>query len=395
MPIVDLLYAGPATEAVAPDGKATLGPVAGVVAIDIEGGPAFVEAVVRVWEAGDAVLPLDPRLPVTWRTALVAALEPTAVIEADGEPRSLAGRPTERGDALVMPTSGTTGAPKGVVLTHEALRFAAYASTTYLGVEADSRWLACLPLHHIGGFSVVSRALICETGLVVHPAFDAADVELAALAGATHVSLVPTALGRIDAGLFRRILLGGSAIPADRPPNTVATYGMTESGAGVVYDGLPLNGVGLMVGNDGVISLSGPSMLRCYRDGTDPKDADGWYRTGDVGSVDAATGSLTVAGRADDLIITGGENVWPEPVERLLTADPRVAEVAVVGRADPEWGQRVTAVVVPTDPADPPVLGALRDLVKADLPAWCAPHALELVGTLPRTSLGKIRRREL
>ncbi|MEI2653418.1 MAG: hypothetical protein V9G12_14955 [Microthrixaceae bacterium] len=195
--------------------------------------------------------------------------------------------------------------------------------------------------------------------------------------------------------LFRRILLGGSAIPADRPANTVATYGMTESGAGVLYDGLALNGVGLMVGNDGAISLSGPSMLRCYRVRLDPKDAAGWYRTGDVGSVEPTTGRLTVAGRADDLIISGGENVWPDPVERLVAADPHVAEVAVIGRPDPEWGQRVTAVVVPVDVAEPPSLEALRELVKAELPAWCAPRALELATSLPRTALGKVRRRQL
>lgn len=366
-----------------------------MVAIDVEGGPGFVTAVRRVWDAGDAALPLDPRLPAAWRATLVAALRPTMVVEADGEPRRLDGDPTEAGDAVVMPTSGTTGTPKGVVLTHDALQSAAYASTTYLGVEPDSTWLCCLPLHHIGGFSVVTRALVCDTGLVVHPRFDAASVELAALAGATHVSLVPTTLRRVHAGLFRRILLGGSAIPPDRPANTVATYGMTESGAGVVYDGLPLNGVGLRIEHDGGISLSGPTMLRCYRDGTVPLDADGWYRTGDLGRVDPVTGLLTVHGRADDLIITGGENVWPGPVEQLLAEDPSVADVAVVGRPDPEWGQAVTAVVVPADPAHAPSLDALRDRVKATLPGWCAPRAVELVTAIPRTALGKIRRTEL
>ena len=366
------------------------------MALDLEGGPAFVDALRRTWDAGDAVLPLDPRLPAAWRTTLIEAMRPTAIVDADGERRSLDdGLATEPGDAVVMPTSGTTGRPKGVVLTHDALRFAAYASTTYLGVDADCTWLACLPLHHIGGFSVLTRAILCDTGLVVHPRFDAADVELAALAGATHVSLVPTTMRRIDTTLFRRILLGGSAIPADRPANTVATYGMTESGAGVVYDGLPLNGVGLRVDHDGGIALSGPSMLRCYRDSTDPRDPDGWYRTGDVGSVDPATGLLTVDGRADDMIISGGENVWPGPVERLLEHDPRIAEVAVVGRPDPEWGQVVTAIVVPTDPSDPPALDDLRELVKAELPVWCAPRAVELATRLPRTALGKVRRAEL
>lgn len=366
-----------------------------LVALDLHGGPEFVQALLRIWDAGDAVLPLDPRLPRAWRDSIVTALEPTAIVESDGERRSIPGRPAEPGDAVVIPTSGTTGAPKGVVHTHDSLRFAAYASMTYLGIDPDCTWLACLPLHHIGGFSVLTRALVCETGLVVHPSFDATEVELAALAGATHVSLVPTALRRVDASLFRRILLGGSAIPTDRPSNSVATYGMTESGAGVVYDGLPLNGIGLRIDHDGGISLSGPTMLRCYRDGTDPKDADGWYRTGDVGRVDPGSGLLTVAGRADDMIISGGENVWPAPVEQLLRTDRRVADVVVIGRPDAEWGQRVVAVVVPVDAADLPAVDDLRDRVKAELPVWCAPRDVEFVDALPRTASGKVRRHEL
>lgn len=369
--------------------------MAGLVAIDLPGGVGFVEAVRRAWDDGDAVLPLGGRLPTAWRDALLDALRPTAIVEADGERRALDGREADDGDAVVIATSGTTGVPKGVVLTHDAISAAAFASTTYLGVDADATWLACLPLHHIGGFSVVARALLCGTGLVVHPAFDAAAVDAAAREGATHVSLVPTALRRVDPTGFRRILLGGSAIPDDRPANTVATYGMTESGAGVVYDGLPLNGVGLRIDGDGGISLSGPTMLRCYRDGSDPKDADGWYRTGDAGAVDPATGLLTVRGRVDEMIVTGGENVWPGPVERILARLDSVAEVAVIGRPDPEWGQRVTAVVAPSDAAAPPSLDSLRDAVKAHLPAWHAPHAVELVERLPRTALGKVRRHEL
>lgn len=369
--------------------------MAQLVAIDLEGGAAFVDAVRRAWDDGDAVLPLGGRLPGPWKTALVDALAPTAVVERDGERRRLDGRPSEDGDAVVIATSGTTGIPKGVVLTHDAVAAAAFASTTYLGVEADATWLACLPLHHIGGFSVIARAVHCGTGLVVHPAFDADAVDAAARAGVTHVSLVPTTLRRIDPTRFRRILLGGSAIPDDRPANTVATYGMTESGAGVVYDGLPLNGVGLRIDGDGGISLSGPTMLRCYRDGSDPKGPDGWYRTGDAGTVDPATGLLSVRGRVDEMIVTGGENVWPGPVERILARLDGVAEVAVVGRPDPEWGERVTAVVVAADPDAPPTLGALREAVKEHLPAWHAPHAVEVVDHLPRTALGKIRRHEL
>lgn len=369
--------------------------MAGLVALDLAGGPKFVDALEATWLAGDAVLPLDPRLPDAWRKRLIDTLQPTAIIGADGERRALNGTPTEPGDAVVIATSGTSGTPKGVVLTHDALEFAAFASMTYLGVEPDCHWLACLPLHHIGGFSVICRALLCSTALTVHPGFDADAVTNAAREGATHVSLVPTTMQRIEPTIFRRILLGGSRIPPDRPKNTVATYGMTESGAGVVYDGLALSGVGLRVAGDGGIELSGPTMLRCYRNGEDPKDAHGWYRTGDVGTVDHRSGRLSVHGRADDMIISGGENVWPEPIEAILGRHEAIADVAIIGRADPEWGQVVVAVIVPNDPATPPPLDELRDLVRQDLPAWCAPRAVELATSLPRTSLGKLQRRRL
>jgi O-succinylbenzoic acid--CoA ligase len=134
-------------------------------------------------------------------------------------------------------------------------------------------------------------------------------------------------------------------------------------------------------------------LLRCYRDGTDPKDSDGWFRTGDVGSL--GDGRLRVFGRVDDVIITGGENVWPVAVEALLVALPSVREVAVVGRDDDEWGQRVVAVVVPSDPTAPPTLDELRSTVKEHLGPWAAPRELELCETLPRTALGKIRRSAL
>ncbi|NLA37263.1 MAG: AMP-binding protein [Actinobacteria bacterium] len=370
--------------------------MADVVALNLPGGPTFVDAVRRCWDSGAAVLPLSPSAPAAWTATIIDALCPTHIVESDGVCRALdGGLPTENGDALIMATSGTTGSPKGVVHTMESIEFAAFASMTYLATGNDVSWLACLPLFHIGGFSVISRALVCETDLVVHPGFDATEVELAALGGVTHVSLVPTALRRIDPTLFDRILLGGSAIPADRPANSVATYGMTESGAGVIYDGLPLNGVGLTVANDGEILLNGPTMLRCYRDGRLPFDEAGWYHTGDIGTVNAQTGLLRVEGRADDLIITGGENVWPHLVEKVIETHPAIRDVAVVGRADPEWGQRVTAVIVPLDGAEVPSLEAVRDLVKAELPAWCAPKSLEVTDHIPRTALGKVQRKLL
>jgi o-succinylbenzoate---CoA ligase len=352
-----------------------------LIVVEAEGTAAFVDALRQAWDDGDAVFPLDPRLPPPARAAALAAVRPD--------------EPVEAGDALVVTTSGTTGEPKAAVLAHDAVAASARATSARLGIDPGAdRWLACLPLAHVGGLGVVTRALLTGTPLTVLPAPDADAVIRAAKDGCTLVSLVPTLLGRIDAGLFRTVVLGGSAMPDGLPPNAVATYGMTETGGGVAYDRRPLDGIEVRTVGD-EIHVRGPMLLRAYRDGTDPKDAGGWLATGDAGTWDAAAGRLRVSGRIGDVIVTGGEKVWPAAVERVLSTDPAVAEVAVFGRADPTWGQRVVARVVPSDPATPPTLDHLRALVRATLPVWAAPHELELATALPHTALGKIQRRRL
>jgi O-succinylbenzoic acid--CoA ligase len=371
-----------------------------LVALDLPAGPDFVDALQRVWAAGDAVLPLDPRLPPPAVRRLVDTLRPGAVVDGGGRRALPGGMPTEPGDAVVVATSGTTGDPKGVVLTHRAVLASAEASSGALGVEPRSdRWVACLPLAHIGGLSVVTRSLLTATPCTVLERFDAAEVERQAREGATLVSLVATALGRCDASAYRRVLLGGAAPPDQLPGNVVTTYGMTETGSGVVYDGRPLEGVELAVGDGrtgglGEVLVRGPMLLRAYRDGADPLLPGGWLPTGDGGRL-SADGALTVFGRMAEVIVSGGEKVWPVPVEGILARHAGVAEVAVWKRPDPEWGERVVAWVVPTDPADPPELGALRDLVAAELAPWAAPRELELTGRLPRTPSGKVRRSDL
>lgn len=377
-------------------------------AIDLPGGSEFVTALRQVWDAGHAASPLEQRLPAGRRAELLATIGPDAIIDAsvvgdvndiglsaavaytgprtgvagDGELRS--------GDALVVATSGTTGQPKGVILTHDAVAASARATSERLDVDATSRWLACLPLSHVGGLAVVCRALVVGTDLVVHARFDAA---AAMASGATHVSLVRAALTEVDPAAFHRILLGGSAPPDELPPNVTVTYGSTETGSGVVYDGRPLTGTEIDIAADGTIRLAGPTLLRCYRDGTTPL-RDGWLSTGDLGRW-SDDGQLEVLGRADDLIVTGGENVWPDAVERLLATHPLVAEVAVTGTADDRWGQIVTAHVVPRDANDPPTLDDFRRHVDGVLADYCAPRRLHLVASIPRTSSGKPRRREL
>jgi O-succinylbenzoic acid--CoA ligase len=362
-----------------------------LVALDLPGGAAFVDALERAWEHGDAVLPIDQRLPPAAAAAMVRAMAASRVIDAGGSHRLEEGLPTEPGDALVMATSGSTGQPKGVVLTHEAVAASARATSARLDVAATDHWLACLPLAHVGGLSVVTRALLTGTRLTVLPRFDAEEVTTAARSGATLTSLVATALSRIDASIFRRIVLGGSRPPADRPANTVTTYGMTETGSGVVYDGVPLDGVEIDIAADAEILIRCPMMLRRYRDGTTPIDDDGWLHTGDLGRW-LPDGRLHVDGRAGDLIITGGENVWPDVVEAAIADHPQVVEVGVVGVDDPEWGQRVTAWIVAADPADPPSLASVRDHLRRTLPAFMAPRSLHVVDALPRTTLGKLQR---
>ena len=345
-----------------------------LVALTMPGGPAFVEALQRVWDAGDAAFPLDPRLPAAAAGRLMDAFD--------------VGGPVEAGDALVVATSGATGEPKGVVLTHAAVAASAEATSVRLGVDpATDHWLACLPLSHVGGLAVVTRALHTGTPLTVLPGFDAAAVMTS---GATLTSLVATALRRIDAAAFRVIVLGGARPPAERPPNVVTTYGMTETGSGVVYDGVPLDGVEVRI-VDGEIHLRGPMLLRAYRDGTVPRTADGWLATGDLGELDGE-GRLVVHGRRGDLIITGGENVWPEAVEDALRALPAIGDVAVAGVDDEEWGQRVVAWVVPADPGRPPALADVRAAARDRLPGYALPRQLIVVDALPRTALGKVRR---
>ena len=344
-----------------------------LVVLDAVGDDTFVAALQRAWDVGDAVLPIDPRLPPPARAALVAAMQ--------------VDEPVEEGDALVVATSGTTGEPKGAVLTHAAIRASAEATSAALEVDPTSdHWLACLPLAHIGGLSVVTRALATGTPLTVRPGYEEGT-------GATVVSLVATQLRRIDPTPWKRIVLGGSQPPEDLPPNVTVTYGMTETASGVVYDGLPLSGVDLRIEN-GEVLVRGPMLLRCYRDGADPKDADGWFHTGDAGKIDEH-GRLLVRGRLAEVIVTGGEKVWPDPVEAVLQRHPGVADVAVAGRPDPEWGERVVAYVVPASRANPPSLDELRFAVKAELPGYSAPRQLVLVSELPRTALGKVRRARL
>jgi O-succinylbenzoic acid--CoA ligase len=372
-----------------------------LLALDLPPGPSFVQALCSAWESGDAVLPLDPRLPRPAVDRLIDALRPARVVSSQGtEALPGGGIPTEAGDALVVATSGTIGEPKGVVLTDDAVHASAVATSRRLAVDPQrDRWLACLPFAHIGGLSVVTRALATDTPYRIHERFDAHAVEQEAHSGTTMVSLVATALSRTDTSGYRIVLLGGSAPPTALPENVVTTYGMTETGSGLVYDGVPLDGVEVRLGDgslgsSGEILVRGPVVMRAYRDGSDPRLAGGWLPTGDGGSF-GPDGRLVVHGRMAEVIVTGAEKVWPVAVESVLSAHPGVAEVAVWKRPDPEWGERVVAWIVPADPAVPPPIAELRESVAAEVAPWAAPKELVVVAELPRTASGKVRRTDL
>jgi O-succinylbenzoic acid--CoA ligase len=347
----------------------------------------------EAWNAGAAVLPVDHRLTRDEQDALIKRARPTALFDGAQFLR-VDGEPVADDVALVVATSGSAGEPKAAELTHDALRAAVFSSAERLGVDALDSWLCCLPVAHMGGMLVLLRHLILDANVEVQAHFDPVGV---ARSGASCTSAVPTMVARIHSAgetlrRFKAVLVGGAALdPAMRTPPLVTTYGMTESCGGVVYDGRALDGVGVRIGEDDEIQLSGPTVMRGYRlSSSQPFTSDGWLRTNDAGAI--SNGVLQVFGRLDDVIITGGEKVWPQEVEDVLRAHPAIADMAVVGRQDPEWGSVVTALVVPTDAAEPPSLDSLRGFAAGRIAKFKAPGALEIVESIPRTSSGKIRR---
>jgi O-succinylbenzoic acid--CoA ligase len=169
----------------------------------------------------------------------------------------------------------------------------------------------------------------------------------------------------------------------------VTTYGLTETGSGVVYNGKALRGVELEI-RDSIVYIKAPMLLRAYRDGSVPLDSNGWFCTGDRGSI-SDDGVLQIEGRDSDLIISGGENIWPENVEDALRDFPDVTDLCVAGVPDPEWGHAVHVWLVMTS-TDTPSLDAVRAHAKQNLPAHCAPRQVHIVSEIPRTALGKPQR---
>jgi O-succinylbenzoic acid--CoA ligase len=368
--------------------------------------PRLVELLAAALDgSGPAILPLDAGLPAARLAGLIEALGPDSVEDAQGvnQPRSVQNGGVAEGTAVVIGTSGSTGAPKGVELSAAALRHSAQASLERVGARPGERWLCCLPVTHVAGLQVLVRSLVSGTEPVLAGHADGATLAAAAASGCAHVSLVPTQLQRLlESGVdkstplagFSSVLLGGAAAPAGllaaaraAGVPVVTTYGMTETCGGCVYDGVPLDGVRVRIGDDERIWIGGPVLFSGYR-GASGAPQESWLRTGDLGRLDGS-GRLTVRGRADDVINTGGHKVVPGEVAAALESCPGVRDVAVVGQPDAEWGERVVAVVAPSDPADPPGLELLRLHVRERLPRYAAPSRVVMVEAVPMLPSGK------
>jgi O-succinylbenzoic acid--CoA ligase len=379
---------------------------------------------------GAAIVPIHPRLTPAEVQLIVDDAAPALTLREDDlaaiaaeTPRGAWTPPAAldpEAPLAIVYTSGTTGRPKGAILARRAFLASAAASAANLGWIADDRWLLCLPLCHVGGLSIVTRCLAARRAVILAPRFDP-DAVLAAIVAqrATLLSVVPTMLKTLldrdrDNVLarLRAVLSGGAATPwslleecGRRGVPTLTTYGLTEACSQAASQtprapyvpergsGRALPGVAIRIDETGRIHLRGPTLMSGYfrGDGVAPDTSlfiGGWLDTGDLGELDAA-GRLHVHARRTDLIVTGGENVYPLEIEQLLEALPGVRRALVFGVPDAHWGQRVAAAIE-TDAAFD--AAALTAALSAHLAPHKRPRLLVQVAALPVTGSGKLVR---
>jgi o-succinylbenzoate---CoA ligase len=367
-------------------------------------------------------------LPVPTRPDEVRALLPRVAAALSGDGPALlpvtdaepglqaamgAGQPVDDRTALVIGTSGSTGVPKGALLSSEALTASAEATHRRLG--GPGGWLLAMSVRYIGGLQVLIRSMLAGvepvmadlTGGFRPDEFAKAAFAALAVPGRHYTALVPTQLIRLiadgGAGLealceFDAVVLGGAAAPEslrqkarEAGVTAVPAYGMSETASGCVYDGVPLDVAEVRL-TEGRIDIRGSMLADGYRlfDGDSPF-VDGWFHTSDLGRW-LPDGRLEVVGRADDVINTGGVKVAPSLVERALTGMDGVTDACVVGVPDPEWGQAVAAAVVASAR---PSEQALREAVRAAVGRAAVPKLIRFVDALPLLGPGKIDRAAL
>jgi O-succinylbenzoic acid--CoA ligase len=387
------------------------------VALSMHPSRELIVLVHALMKVGAVLLPLGPRLTEAERAEVVEIEEPTLDLRDPGELTQseadlpLLGEHDMNDVACRVLTSGSTGAAHPVSLTYGNFLWSAVGSGFNIGVQPQDHWLCCLPLSHISGLSIAMRSVIYGTTAVLHDGFEV-DRVAASLQddGVTVLSLVTTTLTRLlEAGADlsgpRAILVGGGPVPEEpleeaigRGATVVQTYGLTEACSQVTTlapadarrklgsAGRPLLTTHLRI-QDGEILVQGPTVAPGCA------DADGWLHTGDLGRIDEE-GFLYVEDRIDDLIVSGGENVVPAEVEKVLMRHPEVADAAVIGREDPEWQQAVTAVVV-LESGSEATPDELRRHCAGALADFKVPKRVELAAALPRTPSGKLMRRAL
>lgn len=330
------------------------------------------------------------------------------------------GEPLEEGEddaddptAVMIATSGSSGRPKGVLLSIGALRASAEATHARLG--GPGRWLVATPVYYIGGLQVLVRSIVARTepnfvdmsrGFRPDGFAEAARGMLTG-SGPHYTAMVPTQLTRLlDAGgdavaalrEFDAVVIGAAATSdplrrraVEAGVQAIPAYGMSETASGCVYHGQPLRDVRVTV-DTGEIHISGPVLARGYRRdpaGTAAAFTDGRFHTGDIGKM-SPDGSLTVLGRMDDVINTGGVKIAPGAVERVLTGMPAVRAACVFGADDPEWGHVVVAAIVPSRPDSPaPSLPDVAATVREELGRAAAPKHLMVLDELPVRGPGK------
>jgi len=388
-------------------------------------GLALLHALV---DRGIPFVPLHPRLTESERRALLDLAAPVTFVSAPPilPPDGPALAPRAVSDAATLAivfTSGTTGQPKGAILSRRAFVASAAASASNLPLAPDDRWLLAMPPAHVGGLSIVTRSLLARSAVVLPTSGPFAPSTLAssvARHGVTLLSLVPTMLDRLldleprfeAPPHLRAILLGGAPAPArllrraaERGLPVLTTYGLTEAcsqvttqRAGTLPDpargsGAPLPGIEVRI-VDGAIEVRGPTCMDGYFPRgafADPFDAEGWMRTGDIGELDEA-GRLHVHARRTDLVLSGGENVYPAEVEEALEALPGIARACVFGVDDARWGQKVAAALVADAETGPPSEDALRAHLRTRLAGHKRPRLVAWVESLPEGRVGKIDR---
>ena len=369
--------------------------MAKLVALRVDQGPHIPSLVSKVWGSGDAVSVIDQRLDQKLQERQIQAIQPDYVYDESGNiTKTGFSSKLKPGSALVIATSGTTSDPKAVVHTMENLCSSALAISSRLSTTTSDHWICSLPISHIGGMSVITRSLLTNTSVTVLEKPTPQSIAEAAAAGGNLISIVLAMMDRIDLSQFKTVLLGAQNPPSGLAANVVTTYGMTETGSGVFYDGRPLDGVEFKLTDAGEVLIKGPMLATTYRDGRPILDNDGWLHTDDFATI-SSNGSLEVRGRITEIINTGGEKVFPFEVESEILKSQKVTDCAVIALPDQKWGESVAAVLVPRDRHDLPTLEEISEIVRAELPPWCSPKGLTFVESIPRTPLGKPQRRLL